>query len=411
MALSKTNILVNQLPKSMGDAQFREVFESIGELKSCQVIKDRNTRESLCYGFVEFVKEEDAQKAMEELNNYQVEDKYLKLQFARRNNFQAKKGGTRIFVSKLPSEVTEEKLQELFGEFGEVNEVQLPLKNDGTAKGYAFLTYQEEMDAKASIEALNEYTDDFFSQPLSVKISVSDLSIQAEKKKALKQVTMTNGSSLHSTTTPSAFGMGMDPTIQSQFIGGHHLGGFQQHHAHSNNGFMQQQHEDMIDPSMIPPPPPKRRKETTEADIDFMPRKPEKVVLPDIPPNSDGVTLFFYNIGKDTDESQMKQVLLNQGVGAMLYISIVRDPSTSLSKNFAFVKFKNQEDAQQTIALLHRSDLFGCGPCEIKFKTFTPTGTAPNGKSSGNRDYAMAPDKHFRSGYYKSDGVAVNIDD
>ena len=92
MALSKTNILVNQLPKSMGDAQFREVFESIGELKSCQVIKDRNTRESLCYGFVEFVKEEDAQKAMEELNNYQVEDKYLKLQFARRNNFQAKKG-------------------------------------------------------------------------------------------------------------------------------------------------------------------------------------------------------------------------------------------------------------------------------------------------------------------------------
>ena len=44
-----------------------------------------------------------------------------------------------------------------------------------------------------------------------------------------------------------------------------------------------------------------------------MPRKPEKVVLPDIPPNSDGVTLFFYNIGKDTDESQMKQVLLNQG--------------------------------------------------------------------------------------------------
>ena len=49
--------------------------------------------------------------------------------------------------------------------------MQLPLKNDGSAKGYAFLTYQEEMDAKASIEALNQYSDDFFSQPISVKVN------------------------------------------------------------------------------------------------------------------------------------------------------------------------------------------------------------------------------------------------
>ena len=117
----------------------------------------------------------------------------------------------------------------------------------------------------------------------------------------------------------------------------------------------------------------------------MMSRKPEKIVLPEVPPNSDGVTLFFYNIGKDLDEAQMKQVLLNQGVGAMLYLSIVRDPTTLLSKNFAFVKFKNQEDAQQTIATLHRSDLFGCGPCEIKFKTFTPGNSAPNGKATNDR--------------------------
>ena len=60
--------------------------------------------------------------------------------------------------------------------------------------------------------------------------------------------------------------------------------------------------EEMIDPGMIPPPPPTTRKEN--ADGFFITRKPEKVVLPEIPPNSDGVTLFFYNIGKDTDEVQ-----------------------------------------------------------------------------------------------------------
>merc|ERR1712226_1674354 len=100
-------------------------------------IKDKATKESLCYGFVEYNKEEDAQKALDELNNFPIEDKYLKIQFARRSNAQARKGGTRIFVSKLPADVTEEKLHELFGEFGEVTEVQLPLKTDGTAKGYA----------------------------------------------------------------------------------------------------------------------------------------------------------------------------------------------------------------------------------------------------------------------------------
>ncbi len=122
-------------------------------------------------------------------------------------------------------------------------------------------------------------------------------------------------------------------------------------------------------------------------------RKPEKLQLPEIPPNSDGVTLFFYNIGKDTDELQMKHVLLNQGVGAMLYISIVRDPTTQLSKNFAFVKFRNQEDAQQTIATLHRSDLFGCGPCEIKFKIFAASNsTAANSKSERRQNIPIVID-------------------
>ena len=70
----------------MGDVQFKEFFERMGEIKVCQVIKNRTTKESMCYGFVEFLKEEDAQRAVDELNNYPIEDKFLKLQFARRNN-------------------------------------------------------------------------------------------------------------------------------------------------------------------------------------------------------------------------------------------------------------------------------------------------------------------------------------
>ena len=78
----------------------------------------------------------------------------------------------------------------------------------------------------------------------------------------------------------------------------------------------------------------------------------------------------------------MKQVLLNQGVGAMLCLTIVRNPTTQMSKNFAFVKFRNPEDAQQTIATLHRTDLFGCGPVEIKFKTHSTKDK--NGITNGN---------------------------
>ena len=50
----------------------------------------------------------------------------------------------KLFVRNLSSTATEDQLKELFGQFGEIEIVQLPLHADsGKPKGFAFITFKE----------------------------------------------------------------------------------------------------------------------------------------------------------------------------------------------------------------------------------------------------------------------------
>ena len=50
----------------------------------------------------------------------------------------------KLFVRNLSSSVSEDQLRELFGQFGEIEVVQLPMHSDtGKPKGFAFITFQD----------------------------------------------------------------------------------------------------------------------------------------------------------------------------------------------------------------------------------------------------------------------------
>merc|ERR1719348_2793150 len=65
---SKTNLIVNYLPQTMSQDEIRSLFSSIGELESCKLIRDKPTGQSLGYGFVNYKRAEDAEKAINTLN-------------------------------------------------------------------------------------------------------------------------------------------------------------------------------------------------------------------------------------------------------------------------------------------------------------------------------------------------------
>jgi RNA recognition motif-containing protein len=62
----------------------------------------------------------------------------------------------RLFVGKLPYEVTSQQLEELFSQAGKVQSVHVITdKYTGQGKGFAFVEMETEEDAKKAMETLN----------------------------------------------------------------------------------------------------------------------------------------------------------------------------------------------------------------------------------------------------------------
>ncbi|NCC72094.1 MAG: RNA-binding protein [Sphingobacteriia bacterium] len=71
------NIFVANLSFRFKDDQLRKIFEPYGEIESVRIITDRNSGRSKGYGFVVMPSEEEADKAIKELNGLEVDGRAL----------------------------------------------------------------------------------------------------------------------------------------------------------------------------------------------------------------------------------------------------------------------------------------------------------------------------------------------
>ena len=71
------NIFVGSLPFTIDEADLRESFEAYGTVDSVKIITDKFTGRSKGFGFVEMSNDEEAQKAIDELNGATVEGRTI----------------------------------------------------------------------------------------------------------------------------------------------------------------------------------------------------------------------------------------------------------------------------------------------------------------------------------------------
>jgi RNA recognition motif-containing protein len=71
------NIFVGSLPFSIEEADLRESFEAYGTVDSVKIITDKFTGRSKGFGFVEMSNDDDAQKAIDELNGATVQGRAI----------------------------------------------------------------------------------------------------------------------------------------------------------------------------------------------------------------------------------------------------------------------------------------------------------------------------------------------
>ncbi|MBC8005117.1 MAG: RNA-binding protein [Verrucomicrobia bacterium] len=84
------NIFVGSLPFKIEESELQEIFEEYGEVTSVKIITDRATGRSKGFGFVEMTNEDEAKKAIDELNNAEIEGRTIVV-----NKAEEKKEGSR----------------------------------------------------------------------------------------------------------------------------------------------------------------------------------------------------------------------------------------------------------------------------------------------------------------------------
>lgn len=76
-------LYVGNLSYQVTEQDLRDLFSQAGELQDVMLIVDRDTRRSKGFGFVEFVTEADAQKAIQMFHDQEVQGRRLTVNVAR----------------------------------------------------------------------------------------------------------------------------------------------------------------------------------------------------------------------------------------------------------------------------------------------------------------------------------------
>ena len=78
-----SKLYVGNLSFETGEAELQELFGSQGEVISANLITDRDTGRSRGFAFVEMAQDEDAQKAIQNLDGRDLQGRNLKVNMAK----------------------------------------------------------------------------------------------------------------------------------------------------------------------------------------------------------------------------------------------------------------------------------------------------------------------------------------
>ncbi|XP_061370192.1 polyadenylate-binding protein 5-like [Gastrolobium bilobum] len=175
-----TNVYVKNFPETYTDEYLKKLFGPCGTITSATIMKDVNGK-SRCFGFVNFQSPNSAAAAVEMLNGTTVMDN--KVLFVGRAQRKAEREaelkakisayeklqGTNLYVKFLDDDVDDEKLREVFSEFGTITSCKVMLDAHGHSKGCGFVAFSTLEEAS---KALKEMSHKFIGQkPLYVAIA------------------------------------------------------------------------------------------------------------------------------------------------------------------------------------------------------------------------------------------------
>ncbi|KAJ6335216.1 hypothetical protein OIU78_011951 [Salix suchowensis] len=122
---------LQNLDKTIDHKALHDTFSSFGNILSCKVATDASGQ-SKGYGFVQFDNEEAAQNAIDKLNGMLINDK-----------------------QNLDDSINDEKLKELFSDFGTITSCKVMRDPSGISRGSGFVAFSTPEEASRALAEMN----------------------------------------------------------------------------------------------------------------------------------------------------------------------------------------------------------------------------------------------------------------
>ncbi|KAG5179693.1 chloroplast 29 kDa ribonucleoprotein [Tribonema minus] len=177
-------LYVGNLGYDTNNDTLSQAFSQFGAVQEASVATDRETGSSRGFGFVTYGTPQEAQAAMDNLNNTQLDGRTIRVNLSQPRERAAGGGGfgggsgggggasegNKLFIGNLGWNTTTDDLHAAFGQYGQVQDaIVMTDRETGSSRGFGFVTYATADSAQAAIRALDG--TDFGGRNIRVNIS------------------------------------------------------------------------------------------------------------------------------------------------------------------------------------------------------------------------------------------------
>ncbi|XP_050262524.1 polyadenylate-binding protein 8-like [Quercus robur] len=164
------NVFVKNLSELTTEEDLNRIFGEFGTLTSFVVMRDADGK-SKCFGFINFENADDAARAVESLNGRKVDDKEwyvgkaqkksereveLKIRFEQSMKEAADKyQGANLYVKNLDDSIGDDRLKELFSQFGSITSCKVMRDPNGISRGSGFVAFSTPEEASRALSEMN----------------------------------------------------------------------------------------------------------------------------------------------------------------------------------------------------------------------------------------------------------------
>ncbi|CAB1335070.1 unnamed protein product [Coregonus sp. 'balchen'] len=163
------NVFIKNLDKTIDNKALYDTFSAFGNILSCK-------NGSKGYAFVHFETQDAADRAIEKMNGMLLNDRKVTVlqelcrcslavfrfvgRFKSRKEREAELGAkakefTNVYIKNFGDDMNDDKLKEMFDQYGRILSVKVMTDPSGKSRGFGFVSYEKHEDANKACEEMN----------------------------------------------------------------------------------------------------------------------------------------------------------------------------------------------------------------------------------------------------------------